>query len=244
MSCRENAQTSLFDRGSGGVLATGFVMSSTTWWFRQAISDDFKVRAACRRLEFKRRRVWNACDEDGCYLTYVTEYKCGKTVYLRGPDGAFLTKKRNEGKDGGYGGHGPYVRMYDPVHPVFPSDNFPTFTPEEYEVTGDDGTTWAVGSRGNDLAVMRQEILNNRILWPDEKAELLAWFDGGRKIPDRHSEGADRELHQRVDSYYCGLIMEGGAVTEEDIRSSGLPDETVENLVHNLRHCHGRGQLP
>jgi|SaaInlLV_10m_DNA_2_1039722.scaffolds.fasta_scaffold30168_2 hypothetical protein len=236
-------QTELFNRRSGGPTVTrgqGFqLFISTTWMLRERIAADFKVRLACPNKVFKYRLTWNARDEDGDSLSWVFEYPRGtdgkllkdsqghiKRVHTLDADNKRVTRKYGEG--------GTYIRMYEPKVPTFPSHTFPSID-DNYIVTGDDGSTWKVGSRGNDPAVIRQEILNNPILWPEEKVELMAWVDGDRKLPGRDDDDP-LDLHRIVDGYFCDQIQQYLPVTEQEISASGLPQATVENLIHNLRN--------
>ena len=102
----------------------------------------------------------------------------------------------------------------------------------EYSVIGDDGTHWIVGSRGNDPAILRQEITCNEFLLPEEKAEILTWLDGDRKL----READDAALICLVDGHYCDRIRNGPPTTEGEILASGLPDRTIENLLYNFRN--------
>ena len=107
---------------------------------------------------------------------------------------------------------------FDPLHPVFLRPTC-TDTIRVYEVTGDDGSTWSVGERGNSIEVIRQEIIACDRLWPEEKAEVLRWFDAG--------------FHEQR------LIMRlkgGEPVTEQEILDCKLPPEVEENLLLNLRN--------
>lgn len=203
---------------------------STTGWLRKIHMDDFKVRAACRHLAFKQRRQWKERDADGDFLEWVLEWKAGRdgkrrAFHVRGPDGENLKRKVSKEKY-----HTPeYVRVYDPPSDTaFPSHTFATDRDDGYWCTGDDGTTWEIGSRGNDLDVLRQEVINHPMFWPEEKDALLRWLDGPRKL--------DADVAIFVDSYFVHRIQDGLPVTEEEVRASGLPDETVENLVYNLKN--------
>lgn len=228
----------------GGSSTPGFsFMWSTTWAYRRSLIDDFKVRALCPGKAFRARRSWNRADEDGDPVEWVFT-KPGSGVHVRGPDGQPLTRKMYKPgtmirtyPENGYG-VGGYIREYDPKWPEFPSHDFPSH--RDYAVTGDDGTRWKVGSRGNDLAVLRQEILCNEFLWPEEKTEILTWLDGDRKLRvERDIAGevdAIDKMIRLVDGYYAQRIMQGPLPTEDEIRASGLPDRTIENLLDNLRN--------
>lgn len=245
------------DGGGVSVLQIGdrTITSSTTWMFRRTLMDDFKVRAACWNLEFKQRVTWNEEDADGDTLAWVVEYKQKAwdkephPYHVRGPDGEYLKEKwhgnrdlRRNTKTPKTGGFGPIVRHYDPPHEVFPSHRFPTCFPGRYKVTGDDGTTWEIGSRGNDLAILRQEVICNPELWPAEKDELLRWLDGPRKLVVEpgtpQGEGkAVADVICIVDHYFHDRICKGNPDTsEEEILASGLPDEIVENLLYNFQN--------
>lgn len=255
-------QTTLFGNRqvNGPEMATlpggGFIYSSTTWMFRRLLLDDFMVRAACPNKPYRVRRTWNEEDADGDTLSWVTKYeKRGndtgpRPYHVRGSDGQYLKEKWHGNRDlrrspKSSGGFGPIVRVYDPPHEEFPSHTCPTFFPEKSVVTGDDGTTWAIGSRGNSIEVLRQEVVNHPELWPDEKDELLRWLNGPRLlVPDPTSRFPVEEQEQHlgsiirwVDRYFCDRIQKGNPdTTEEEIRGSGLPDEYVENLLYNFRN--------
>lgn len=249
---RRSGQVTVFD---GGVQSVGpfRMVSSTTWMLRHALMADFKVRAACKNLEFRRLRVWSKLDEDGDELSYVLVTKRdedGKLVKDRhGRVAKFYVYDEN---------HQPKTRKRGYLEPTvqernrknthqFPSDAFPTDW-DDYYVTGDDGTTWEIGSRGNDIGILVQEVANNPYLRPEEKRELVEYLRGARRIPSRHATRKEdpHDLHRKVDGYFCERIIGGHPVTEDEIRESGLPDETVENLIHNLRaqreHHVGREQ--
>lgn len=204
--------------------------------FRRVLMADFKVRAACWNKPYKVRHTWNEQDADGDILSWVTKYeKRGKDkenqhYHVQGPDGKNLKEKCKWSNT-------VIVRCYDPPHEEFPSHSCPTFYPEKSVVTGDDGTTWPIGSRGNSLPVLKQEVIHHPELWPAEKDDLLCWLDGPRKlIPDPDCDDPEYIIRW-VDSYFCDRIRKGNPdTTEEEIQSSGLPDKYVENLILNFRN--------
>jgi len=223
-------QQKMFGRSNGGVKTSrmgGMIVSSFfTGAYRSACANDFKLRAALVNQEFKPRTRTHLLDEEGDKLTYIFKPQGKGLFHARDTEGNFLTRKS------GFGDKPIFV--YDPPEPQFPSHHCPLSSDEDFSVTGDDGTTWIIGSRGNGIDIMRQEILNNTILWKEEKTPLLQWLDGDRKIPGRHSE--DPGFHKEVDSYFCKRIRQGLPTTEEEIRESGLPKDTADNLICNLRN--------
>ena len=98
----------------------------------------------------------------------------------------------------------------------WPDHRFPSLY--AYEVTGDDGSKWEVGSKGNSDAVIRAEVLACDRLLSEEKAEVLRWMD--EQLPEQR-------LIPRI---------RAGVATEAEIRAAHLPSAVEENLLYNLRN--------
>jgi len=130
--------------------------------------------------------------------------------------------------------------VYDPPEECwFPSHRFPTFSGQK-TVTGDDGTTWILGSRGNGHDVLRAEIIADDRLWPEEKTEVLTWLMDSRMLRvEVELDGEEKAVADMiciVDSHYCQRISDGLPVTEAQILAAGLPEYVVESLLYNLRN--------
>jgi hypothetical protein len=206
--------------------------ASSTWMFRRAFMEDFQIRAACPRFLFRVRRCFPIL-LGGVKQEWVVEYntETKRSYHVQGPDGKRMMQPAGTGgrklPDGRHV-HGSRAERWEPEYEEFPSHEFQSQGP--FLVQGDDGAVWDLGSRGNALPILREEVTHFAMLWPNEKIELHRWFDGDRKL-------TDEKLIRRVDRYYVHQIQSfDPGVTEAEIAASGLPDPCVENLIYNLQN--------
>lgn len=219
---------------------------STTWMYRAALMEDFKVRSACPRLLYRPRRRFPITDEDGVEMDWiVTDIPGGDggKRHVSGPDGKRMMQPSSQRGKGcklpdGRWVYGIPAERHEPEHEFFPSYRFGQ--QDDIHVVADDGATWGLGERGNALEVMLMEAVCHPLLWPKEKVELTAWLRGPRMLVEDVSDESwkDDPLFRIVDGYYHDEIMvraDRFPGLEDEIRRSGMPAEAVENLTYNLR---------
>lgn len=97
--------------------------------------------------------------------------------------------------------------------------------------------SWLAGTRGNDPAQVRLEIINAEF-FPVERLTLLDWMDAGCPLDTEDERIPTGDLLRDLDSWFCRQIMGGNLsdALEEALKRCSLPERYKENLLHNLNN--------